>query len=100
AAHVRPGSRSSEKWAGQFRAWGAEVVEAPWEPDALRAALAAHEPDLVFSCIGVTRASAKRDQIGDGANIYQEVDVRLNGMLLDAVTATGLTPRFIYLSSV
>jgi uncharacterized protein YbjT (DUF2867 family) len=100
AAHVRPGSPSSQKWAEQFRAWGAEVVEAAWEPDALRAALAAHKPELVFSCIGVTRASAKRDQIGDGANIYQEVDVRLNGMLLDAVTAAGLTPRFVYLSSV
>jgi len=100
AAHVRPGSRSAEKWARELRAWGADVVEAAWEPEALRQALAAREPDLVFSCIGVTRASAKRDQIGDGANIYQEVDVRLNGMLLDAVAAAGLAPRFIYLSSV
>ncbi len=100
AAHVRPGSPSSERWAGEFRAWGAEVVEAPWEPEALRAALAAQRPDLVFSCIGVTRASARRDQIGNGANIYQEVDVRLNGMLVDAVLAAGLSPRFVYLSSV
>lgn len=100
AAHVRPGSPSSQTWGAQFRAWGAEVVELPWEPDALRAALAARRPELVFSCIGVTRASARRDRIGDGGNIYEEVDVRLNGMLVDAVVAAGLRPRFVYLSSV
>ncbi len=100
AAHVRPGSRSAEKWAADFRGWGAEVVEAAWEPEPLRAALAAHRPELVFSCIGVTRASAKRDQIGGGVDIYEEVDVKLNGMLVDAVAAAGLAPRFVYLSSV
>jgi nucleoside-diphosphate-sugar epimerase len=100
AAHVRPGSPSTEKWAGQFRVWGAEVVEAPWDREALVEALAARRPDLVFSCIGVTRASARRDQIGKEADIYQQVDVRLNGVLIDALRAASLTPRFVYLSSV
>lgn len=100
AAHVRPGSPSTEKWATRFREWGAEVVEAAWEPEALREALSARRPELVFSCIGVTRASARRDRVGDGADIYEAVDVRLNAMLVAAVVAAGLTPRFVYLSSV
>lgn len=98
AAHVRPGSPSAARWGEQFRAWGAEVVEAAWEPEALRAALAARRPALVFSCVGVTRASARRDAVG--GDIYQEVDVRLNQMLIDAVVAAGLAARFVYLSSV
>jgi uncharacterized protein YbjT (DUF2867 family) len=99
AAHMRPGSPSSARWADRFREWGAEVVEAAWEPEALRAALAARRPELVFSLIGVTRASARRDAVG-GSNIYEEVDVRLNQMLVDAVVAAGLAPRFVYLSSI
>ena len=99
SAHVRPGSPSAERWASQFRAWGAEVVEAPWEREALTAVLAERRPELIFSCIGVTRASARRDQLGD-VDIYQQVDVRLNALLVEAVRAAGLSPRFVYLSSI
>ena len=98
-AHVRPGSPSSARWAETFRAWGAEVAEVPWELAALSAVLAERRPDLVFSCIGVTRASARRDQLGD-VDIYEQVDVRLNTLLVEAVRAAGLSPRFVYLSSI
>ena len=98
-AHVRPGSPSAARWASQFREWGAEVAEVAWELAPLTEVVAERRPELVFSCIGVTRASARRDQV-DGGNIYQEVDVRLNALLVDAVRAAGLAPRFVYLSSV
>ncbi len=98
-AHVRPGSPSAARWASQFREWGAQVLEVPWELAPLTGALAERRPDLVFSCIGVTRASARRDQVADG-DIYQQVDVRLNGLLVEAVRAAGLAPRFVYLSSI
>lgn len=98
-AHVRPGSPSTSRWASQFREWGAAVAEVPWELGPLTDALAEKRPDLVFSCIGVTRASARRDQV-EGGDIYQEVDVRLNGLLVEAVRAAGLAPRFVYLSSI
>ena len=98
-AHLRPGSPSSARWADSFRAWGAEVAEVAWELAPLTAVLAERRPDLVFSCIGVTRASARRDQLGD-VDIYQQVDVRLNALLVEAVRAAGLSPRFVYLSSI
>ena len=98
-AHLRPGSPSSARWGEQFRTWGAEVAEVPWELAPLTEALAERRPDLVFSCIGVTRASARRDELGD-VNIYEQVDVRLNTLLVEALRAAGLTPRFIYLSSI
>ncbi|HEU5057260.1 MAG TPA: NAD(P)H-binding protein [Kofleriaceae bacterium] len=98
-AHVRPGSPSAARWASQFRGWGAEVAEVAWELAPLTAVMAERRPDLVFSCIGVTRASARRDRLGDG-DIYQQVDVRLNALLVEAVRAAGLAPRFVYLSSI
>lgn len=99
AAHLRPGSPSAERWGREFSAWGAEVVEAPWQAADMTAALAARRPELVFSCLGVTRSSARRDQLGD-VDIYQEVDVRLTALLVEAVRAAGIAPRFVYLSSI
>jgi uncharacterized protein YbjT (DUF2867 family) len=99
AAHLRPASPSSERCAARFREWGADLVEVPWELEPLTEALAARAPIAVFSLIGATRASARRDRLGK-VDIYETIDVRLNSLLLDAIRAARLTPRFVYLSSI
>lgn len=97
-AHLRPGSGSARRWADIFRTWGAEVVEIPWEPEPMRAAIAEARPDLVFALIGTTRAQAKQEALAAN-DIYDAVDFRLSALLVDAVVAAGLRARFVYLSS-
>ncbi len=97
-AHIRPRSGSAQRWADTFREWGAEVVEIPWEPEPMRAALEAARPDLVFALIGTTRAQAREEALA-ADDIYDAVDFRLNALLVDAVVAAGSRARFVYLSS-
>lgn len=99
-AHVRPGSASSAEWRARFTALGATVDESPWEPTAIRSALARHRPTLVFALLGTTRARAAREGL---SNAYETVDYGLSAMLLEgtreAARETGLRPRFVYLSA-
>jgi len=98
-AHIRPGSGSAARWRGQLAAWGAEVVEVPWEPEAMQTALEEARPDLVYCLIGTTRALAKREKL-EADDIYDAVDYRLTALLVEAAAAAQLRPRFVYLSSV
>jgi len=96
-AHVRPGTAAT-RWVDAFRAWGAEVAEVPWEPDALRGAIARAEADFVFSLVGTTRARARREAL-QAEDIYDAVDFRLHAMLVDAAASARLGARLVYLSS-
>lgn len=96
-AHVRPGSKAT-RWVDAFRAWGADVVEIPWTPDALREAISRAAPDVVFSLVGTTRARAKREALAS-EDIYDAVDFGLHAMLVDAVAAARPGARLVYLSS-
>lgn len=98
-AHIRPGSGSAARWVEQFRAWGAEVVEVPWEPEAMRAAIGEAKPALVYCLIGTTRSLAKREKL-EAEDIYDAVDRRLTALLVEAVVEAKVRPRFVYLSSV
>jgi uncharacterized protein YbjT (DUF2867 family) len=98
-AHVRPDSSRVGEWRERFGAMGAEVDAAAWETEAMTAALRRAAPDRVFALLGTTGKRAR----GDGMSrveAYQRIDVGLTLLLLDAVRAAGLRPRFVYLSSV
>ncbi len=99
-AHVRPDSPRLADWQARFASLGARTDSTPWEPDALRATLAALQPDMVFALLGTTRARARaaRQQQGAAAD-YEAVDFGLTMLLYQAAVADGSRPRFIYLSS-
>ncbi len=95
-AHIRPGSVNGAEWRARFEALGATVDESPWEPAAIVAALTTHRPTHLFALLGTTRARAKREGI---TAPYETVDYGLTKLLLDAASACGHGPRFIYLSA-
>ncbi len=101
-AHVRPGSSALARVEPLFREVGALLDTTPWEESALTATLARIRPDAVFALLGTTRARTREAaRRGDDAQRlgYDAVDYGLTAMLLRAVRAAGLTPRFVYLSS-
>jgi len=96
-AHIRPQSRSVERWRASFAAMGATVDETPWELDAITATIARLEPTLVFALLGTTRKRAKAESID---NPYEAIDYGLTAMLFSAAaTLANPAPRFIYLSA-
>lgn len=97
-AHIRPTSSQLGEWQQRFVEHGAEIEIAPWNEDAIRAALARHAPTLVFALLGTTRTQARAE--GLQGNIYEAVDYRLSKMLLDASVLLPSKPRFIYLSAI
>ena len=97
-AHVRPDSARLADWTARFRAMGAEVDITPWEPAALTATLRALAPAEVYALLGTTRHRAQGEGL-QATEAYERVDYGLTVMLLEAVVATGLRPRFVYLSA-
>ncbi|HTE55776.1 MAG TPA: NAD(P)H-binding protein [Kofleriaceae bacterium] len=98
-AHVRSDSSRADEWRQRFTSMSAEVDDTAWEVEAMTATLRRLAPSLVFALLGTTRKRAR----GEGMSrveAYQRVDVGLTLLLLDAVRAAGLHPRFVYLSSV
>ena len=89
-AHVRPDSGRLEEWRQRFIAIGARVDTSPWEPEALKRTIAASGPAAVFGLLGTTRARGES---------YAKVDYGLTALLLRAASASGIRPKFIYLSS-
>lgn len=99
-AHIRPDSRSRDEWEPRFTDLGAEVDLSPWEPDAIRSALAAVQPSHVFSLLGTTRSRAREEEARRGGEVsYETVDFGLTKLLFDACTQLSTPPRFVYLSS-
>jgi uncharacterized protein YbjT (DUF2867 family) len=102
-AHVRPDSKELARWQDEFAKMGATLDSTPWEQEAMNARIAALAPTLVFALLGTTKQRARRSRAagGDGnMDSYEMVDYKLTVLLLDAVRAAGIHPRFIYLSSV
>jgi uncharacterized protein YbjT (DUF2867 family) len=99
-AHVRPDSPALGAWTARFAATGAVVDATPWT-DEMGRTMGRLRPDLVFALLGTTRARAARDERATGrAAGYEAVDYGLSALLLRAVLAAGLRPRFVYLSSI
>lgn len=102
-AHVRPDSRSLERWREHFAGVGAEVDTTPWDEAALTETLRARAPRVVFALLGTTRKRARRVAASGGdasAESYEAVDYGLTAMLRRAAEAAGHRPRFVYLSAV
>ncbi len=100
-AHIRPDSSSLVKFREQFEAAGARVDTTPWETEAMRATLAALQPQVVFSLLGTTRSRTRRVRREQGkVENFATVDVGLTMMVYDAARLAGNAPRFVYLSSI
>lgn len=97
AAHVRLESSSLEAHTARFEGQGAIVIACAWQLEALREALAQVQPTHVFCLIGTTRSRA-RDE-GVSGDIYEAVDYALSSMLIRASVECGVSPKFVYLSS-
>jgi uncharacterized protein YbjT (DUF2867 family) len=101
AAHVRPDSPALGAWTARFSAAGATVDATPWTDEAMARTMARLRPDAVFALLGTTRSRAARDERATGrAAGYEAVDYGLTALLLRAVQAAGVAPRFVYLSSI
>ena len=99
-AHVRPDSAALGAWTARFTAAGASVDATPWTDEMART-MARLRPDFVFALLGTTRARAARDERATGkAAGYEAVDYGLTALLLHAVRAAAIRPRFVYLSSI
>ena len=99
-AHVRPDSPALGSWTARFAAAGAETDVTPWADEEMARTMARVRPEFVFALLGTTRARAARDERATGAPAgYEAVDYGLTAMLLGAVRAAGIRPRFVYLSS-
>ncbi|HEY0970887.1 MAG TPA: NAD(P)H-binding protein [Gemmatimonadales bacterium] len=104
-AHVRPDSPRLPEWRERFAAVGALTDATPWEPDAMADTLARLRPTHLFALLGTTRARARRAMAaGRAAESYESVDYGLTHLLLGAALraarATGVRPRFVYLSAI
>jgi nucleoside-diphosphate-sugar epimerase len=98
-AHVRPDSPSLREWQERFRALGAEVDATPWEGAEMTATLRRLRPSVVFALLGTTRRRARAAARRGRAEDYEAVDYGLTHLLLEAASACGTRPRFVYLSS-
>jgi uncharacterized protein YbjT (DUF2867 family) len=93
-AHVRADSPRLAEWKKRFEALGAITDTTSWKPEAMRETMVRIAPTHVFALLGTTRARAKQENAS-----YETVDYGLTALLLNAVLAAGLKPRFVYLSS-
>ncbi len=100
-AHVRPDSSALATWQTRFALLGAEVDTTPWDAAALAARFRERAPTQLYVLIGTTRAKAKSDRIDRSkGDIYEQVDLRLTQLAVDAARASEVRPRIVYLSSV
>lgn len=93
-AHVRPDSASLEAWRARFAGVGAVVDASPWSAAGMVGAMQRWRPELVFALLGTTQARARK-----GGGDYEAVDVGLTLLLVDAVVASGVGARVVYLSA-
>jgi uncharacterized protein YbjT (DUF2867 family) len=97
-AHVRPDSSKLGYWTREFSELGATVDTSRWDAAELATALKAHAVDRLYILIGTTKAKAKSDRL-DG-NIYEQIDLGLTKIAVDAAKASGRAMRIIYLSAI
>ena len=96
-AHVRPDSPQLGAWQARFGELGATVDATPWEPTALGERLRELAPAQLYILIGTTRAKARAEQLrGD---IYEQIDLGLTRIAVEAAQHAGVGTRLVYLSS-
>lgn len=99
-AHVRPDSDRVEEWERRFGELGARVDTTEWSEIAMTATIARLEPTHVFALLGTSRKRARHSSWDEERRApYETVDYGLTSLLLRASVASGIRPRFVYLSS-
>jgi uncharacterized protein YbjT (DUF2867 family) len=109
-AHVRLDSPALEEWRARFTTPAVDQTRGPvcvdttsWNESAMTATLSAAKPTMVFALLGTTRARGRRAREGGAVDTYETVDYGLTMVLLRAAVAsgraTGVWPRFVYLSA-
>lgn len=96
-AHIRPDSKSLDRFKKEFEAQGAVVDTTPWDGPAMTETLTRLNPTYVFSLLGTTRARAAKEGMSKSEG-YDAIDYGLSRLLLDALQPAEGT-KFIYLSS-
>jgi NADH dehydrogenase len=97
-AHVRPDSSKLADWQARLGELGATVDTTAWDAAALAARLREVAPAQLYILIGTTRSKAKTDAIA--GDIYEQVDLGLTRVAVEAARASEQQPRLVYLSSV
>jgi uncharacterized protein YbjT (DUF2867 family) len=97
-AHVRPDSSKLADWQARFGDLGATVDTTAWDAAALAARLREVAPAQLYILIGTTRSKAKTDAIA--GDIYEQVDLGLTKLAVEAARGSEQQPRLVYLSSV
>lgn len=97
-AHVRPDSSRLDHHRESFETLGARVDTTPWEDDAMTDRFAQLRPDVVFCCIGTTRARKKASDEPE-KETYEAVDFGLTALLVRACVEAEISPRFVYISA-
>ena len=95
-AHVRP--QSLEKWRSVLAEMGETVDATPWDAVAMTARFKDVKPAQIYVLIGTTKNAAKRDKI-DG-DIYEQIDLGLTRIAVEAAKQSETHPRIVYLSSI
>ena len=102
-AHVRPDSGRLEEHRAHFGGLGAMLDTTAWEEAAMTETLKRLEPAVVFALLGTTRKRKKllaKEGADTSAESYEAVDYGLTALLRRAAEASGVSPRFVYLSMV
>lgn len=97
-AHVRPGSASQATAEQRFAPRGVRVDTTAWMQSSLRERLREFRPEVVFCLIGTTRRLGRSEGMR-GSEMYEKIDYGLTAMLVSAAVASGVRPRFVYLSA-
>jgi uncharacterized protein YbjT (DUF2867 family) len=102
-AHVRPDSHRLAEWRDRVAAAGASVDTTEWNEAAMTETLVRLRPTMVFALLGTTRERGREAAARGAVDTYETVDYALTSLLIRAAVAaareTGVTPRFVYLSS-
>jgi len=100
-AHVRPDSPRMQHWMEYFGDLGAGIDATAWELDAMAHTLSRVKPTILFALLGTTRRRASIAKAeGKDAESYERVDFGLTNLLIFAVLAAKIAPRFVYLSAI
>jgi len=97
-AHVRPDSPRVADWQRRFGELGATVDTTAWDAAALGDRLGQLAPAQLYILIGTTREKARSEQVG--GDIYEQIDLGLTRIAVEAAQRAGTRPRLVYLSSV
>ncbi|MDX2092591.1 MAG: NAD(P)H-binding protein [Kofleriaceae bacterium] len=97
-AHVRPDSSKLAEWQVRFAELGAKVDTTAWEVAALAQRFREVAPAQLYILIGTTRSKAKAEAVA--GDIYEQIDLGLTKLAVEAARASERRPRLVYLSSV